>query len=354
MIHPPLLCYSEGMKTNLALLIFFFAIALLTTRFGLRFNPDTPLFLDGARALQTEGLLSESEALNHWPPLQSFLILLSGHNLDMMRLVYALVMTGNIAVFAYGLRYLTQRRTFTLLLILAVGLTPYLVYAHTFLLSDTPFVLMVNVALLLLYRERYGYAAGVVALACLQRYAGIALIGVGVLWMLQHANWRKALQFGIISTLPIGLWLLRGAVLLDRAGRHIGWHPITAEKMTGLSTILNWFLPILLVCGVFWIINRNLPPLPQLPKLSLFFAGSYLLFLFVSISLFDPATALYGRILLPMLIPLWWVFAWFIEQQLEHLRPVFRTPAYSLLVVMLLMSILAGIGNAVALAATIP
>jgi hypothetical protein len=94
-----------------------------------------------------------------------------------------------------------------------------------------------------------GAAVGA-ALACLTRYAGVALIASGCIALVTCKNGAPARRilaaagFGVLAVLPLVAWLaINQATLGATTGRHFEVHPPTRANLDGLSQVGNWLLP---------------------------------------------------------------------------------------------------------------
>jgi hypothetical protein len=88
------------------------------------------------------------------------------------------------------------------------------------------------------------------ALACLTRYAGLALIAAGSITIVASTNGglgRRVLTaaaFGLVAALPTVAWLaINQATLGATTGRHFAVHPLTRANLNGLSQAGNWVVP---------------------------------------------------------------------------------------------------------------
>ena len=181
-------------------------------------------------------------------------------------------------------------------------------------------------------------SSGVIALAFLVRYPGLALVATGVVGILllskkgRRDRMVDALRFGVISSVPLVLWVARNSWVADSAtGREIVFHPFgLGHVMQALRTVSIWLLPAripepmrvsLLVLVVFGIVNLGLlmlrqerrvgarmfikPFVHQMPyfvRLLAIFVVVYGLLLVGSISFADAETPLDDRILSPVYV----------------------------------------------------
>ncbi len=90
-----------------------------------------------------------------------------------------------------------------------------------------------------------------VALGCLDRYAGLSMIPVGLILTFSHrakpmrGRLDDAIIFTMISAAPISAWITRNAVLYHNAtNRTMQWHPPDAQAFAGaFATFVDWFVP---------------------------------------------------------------------------------------------------------------
>jgi hypothetical protein len=90
------------------------------------------------------------------------------------------------------------------------------------------------------------------ALACLQRYAGIAIVMAGVAMILlltPKTKWRDKLKcstiFGAISCVPLGLWFLRNKLVASTVAEYYLRLDTTflQEIIKALDSLTPWFIP---------------------------------------------------------------------------------------------------------------
>jgi len=176
-------------------------------------------------------------------------------------------------------------------------------------------------------------AAGAVAAASLTRYVGVVLIltgGAGILALSSGPIRRRiadGLLFAVLAGLPLALWFLRNALPAGSfANREAVYHPLTGPAVRqALLTAAGWVAPFagvhplriggaglalialgvggsLLMLGRTAAARRAHAPLLRLSFLLLLFMGLYGLFLIFTISWYDAATPLDGRILSPVFV----------------------------------------------------
>lgn len=143
-----------------------------------------------------------------------------------------------------------------------ICLAPTLVFVSVFAWSEALFIFLITFALWasLWYLETRTVKALVVCaaltgLACLTRYAGVPLLGWGIVVILglsrgsRETRARHVLLFLLIGGLPLGLWALRNYVV---SGTLFGGRPSNImtlrQNVAALAaTVRLWFLPRMFV-----------------------------------------------------------------------------------------------------------
>jgi hypothetical protein len=304
-----------------------------------------------------------SKPMSHFGPLYPTLLAaigLSGVDpLDGARWLNALIFAANIVGVGLLIAACSGGSTWTPVAgsLLALSSVPML-GAHATALTEPLFILLGFLGLFLLaaYFESSellflfasSFATG---LAFLDRYAGAAFIVTGVagLFLFSRRGFARrlidALSFSALSSSPMTLWLIRNLRGSGTAtDRTLAFHPISVvHAKQALSTILQWTLPdrqvlstfalpllvnklpvnakeilfgagVTLLASYFLLLQRSkwingvkstVVPVASLaypPRLLLLFVPLYLLFLCVSMSLFDAQTLFNDRILLPVYV----------------------------------------------------
>jgi 4-amino-4-deoxy-L-arabinose transferase-like glycosyltransferase len=328
-------------------------VSLYTTSTGTGLAPDSYFYIASARSLLGgEGLRIPQEAgwassTAHFPPLYAVLLALSSLSvfdpLETARWLNALLFGANFFLVGYTILRLTGGSWLAAYLGALVTLSSgdlLLIHAHAWSEPAFFFFSLLGMLWLAMYvtDQRLGLlvgAATATGLACLTRYAGIALVAAGIVSLLWFAGLsrrekiRSAARFLGISATPIGLWALYNLLLAGSlADRVLGKHPIGLRELArGAETIAYWAVP----AGATGIIHDILALAVPLGGATLL--GAYLLrsyrfhrtppggrnerasaipfalftliyaaFLLVSISFFDAQTGLDARILSPVFI----------------------------------------------------
>ncbi|HRQ37426.1 MAG TPA: glycosyltransferase family 39 protein [Chloroflexota bacterium] len=334
----------------LALAGWVYLFLLLPERIGV--GADTVIFYGAAHNLQQgQGLTlsfdstfagNKGELMTHFPPL--FPALLAGLAL----------LAGDVESAAWFWSI-----TAFSLLILAIGLLVRFYCPHTFwppvlaafftlsaattirlytvTHSESLFLLLWLSSFFLLdrygqrpYRSTLVFSALLAGLTFLTRYAGIAFILTGSLWLLLRRGWKTtggwlwAATYGFLSLLPMLLWLLYAGQSGSATNRDLTVHWIADYHVwQGVYTVSAWStpdnIPLLLRLVVWlvmfgslgWLILRrhfsqaHMPAhVPDFFKLLLLNLVVYLAFIVFSISFMDIQIRLTERILSPVYLSL--------------------------------------------------
>lgn len=275
-------------KTHLLILALIAGIGIvfvlvLTKKYGTGFSADSVIYISAADSLlDGKGfIMHNGDVYASWPPLYpALLAMLKSCGLDYIASTrYINAVTFGFVMFLSGLWVLknTSRVFLAILCSLGMLLSKPLFYVFPYAWSETIFFVLLMLYFLILpsvIKEpsvKRVVALGVVtAAACLTRYiGGLLFVIVVVLLMFNREHpFRKRLSstgvFGIVSVLPLGLWLLRNWVLtdtlagprfaadvslwsnIDRAGERIGsWF---------LPDIVTKSLPAWLFLCLFWVL----------------------------------------------------------------------------------------------------
>jgi len=286
--------------------------------------------------------------LTQYPPLFSVLLALPGlvgwvgaDPLRSARWLDAILFAATILV--VGIAIYQHTRTSpgpavagALLLLLC----PDVLTLHIMAWSEPLFVCCTFTALLLLAayldgapRGCLGAAAGAAAGAGLTRYVGVVLILLGGLALVglsrkdRRGRLGEAALFMLLAGLPVLAWLGRNTLVAGSpANRDLVYHPVPGAALAqAVVTLGHWLLPVSALdgplldgaallgvvgalAGSLWALGRGASaawppgPLRRLSALLGLFIGLYGTFLLLSISLYDAATPLDGRLLSPVFV----------------------------------------------------
>jgi hypothetical protein len=310
-------------------------VLFLTARGGAGVSPDSVMYLSAARSLLAgHGLVGcQGAPFVEWAPLVPGLMALAAlaglEPFAAIRMVNALA-AGAIAILV-GVWLLRRTRSTTAAALGALGMAAAapLTQVSIYVWSDTLFALLALAAVLALdgARGRRGvrralWPAAWTALACLDRYVGGTLVAAGVLFfLLERARSGRerlgaALAFAMASSLPIGLWVMRNALVsgtatgarepatssvLANAGRLVSpladmlfpWSVPTAAKVA----VVGAAAAALVVAGAR--ARRPRPPAAGAPGALALFAGCYAVGL-VAVSSVWASDVIDARLALPL------------------------------------------------------
>ena len=356
------------------------------TPWGLGLSPDSVVYIGAARSLaQGNGLSLPTDAaamapLVHYPPLYPALLALASFSgLDVIaaaKWLNVFLFCANIflaGVIGYRVSGLLP---FAILTAGLVATAFPMALAHSMVWSEPLFIVCQSAALLFLLsylREcvRWNLLAAAVAtgLSVLCRYAGVSLVISGVsaiLWLGAEGGKKKFLDariFLAVSLLPIGLWAARNQwVAGTSTDRKISFHPAgLGELSAAVDTIGSWFsafwtsstdIQLLSICvvvigGLAIGFSRSKLGVRHAPanagdlriasSLMALVGATYLVLLFLTISLFDAQTPVDSRLLAPGYVPtlLFVVSAWAFAtcRRQERARLWFVAPAVGLLII---------------------
>jgi len=327
------------------------AVVLFATSVGVGVTPDSVAYIAAARGLlQGLGLATPrpeghaSPFVFYAPLFPALLAAIGSAGVDPLigaRWLNAALFAANIllaaSIIAADSGSIVAALCGAALLLISLPLLS----AHAMAWSEPSFILLSLLALYWLSRyasaapRRSAAAAGVaVGLAILSRYAGVFLIGVGLIVILAADRPRRARivdggVFAAISGLLAGLWLARNWLVARTLTDHRpALHPIALPQLQrGADAITGWWWlgasPLrvglaIAAAALGALVAQSLAPALQsdqpagrrlstgarsapVARTAIIFIAAYALFLPISISFVDAATPLDDRILAPAL-----------------------------------------------------
>jgi hypothetical protein len=326
------------------------AALLRATPFGMGLVNDTAYYIEGAANLMAgKGFVrlsggGELKPITHFPPL--FSLVLAGLGLagvDLLegaRLLITVLFGLDVFLAGVIIRKISRSAPLAFMGALLLAFSDVHLEVYSFVLSEPLFItLMLGTFLCLaqsLESQKWGWFAltgFLLSLAYLTRYAGLSLFITVLLsiFLLSRAPIRQSLFTLAGAAPPILVWNLY-TLSLSQGGalsnRQIAWHPAPfATLFEALKNLLTWaasneliallpsfgrllsLLSLLLIPGLLaWLSWIVLQRFRTTRGLALAFVLGlhipvYLGFLVVSLSLFDAATPLDGRILSVISLP---------------------------------------------------
>ncbi len=320
------------------------------TRWGIGLSPNSAVYIGAARNLLNGDGLSVSSydggfaPMTQYPPL--FPSLLAGIGMfgidptTGVKWLHPLLFASNIFLVGFLIRICGGSPWASILGSFLVMTSVTSLKIHSMAWSEPLFIFLGILALFFLAKRLEGQGVSflvasslMVALAFLTRYAGIALVGSGILaiLLLSRETWRKrskdAVIFFLVSTVPMILWMVRNLAVAGTAtAREAGFHPITVGHLqSALDSISSWLLPaatpsvggiglfiVAVLLTVIYILARREKDqtqrelgkkgLARLSTLLAIFIGMYGLMLIIVISFFDAYMSIDDRYLYPAYI----------------------------------------------------
>jgi hypothetical protein len=243
-------------------------LMLFHTRNGPGITGDSVSYVMGAENLvvgrgysRTAGG-GEAVPITGFPPgYSTALVLFSWISRDYFlvgRILNSLLFGLNISLSGFLLYKFTRSAVTTLFGSLLVLLSEDLIHAHAWVMSEGLFLTLslLGVYFFITYlgssqRSHLALGALLFSAATLTRYVGVALIvAAGLLILISgrgtfYKRVREILFLGVISCIPVLIWLMRNASLEGTAtNRELGFHPPSGELMrTFLGSVNAWVFP---------------------------------------------------------------------------------------------------------------
>ncbi|MGD2027617.1 MAG: hypothetical protein PVI99_07360 [Anaerolineales bacterium] len=326
--------------------LFAIGVMIFITPFGVGVDPDSLSYMEAADNLDMgKGYVVHGDSLPYYPPLYSiFLIGTKFFTDDMVqgvRFLNALVFGLNVITFGIAVYFTVDGNIrFVGLVMFVIMISAPLIILHSMIYSEPLFILFTLSALLTLSffvdqpsKTLFVLSVVFLVLAIFTRYVGIALIPAAVLSVLvlgsnRHLirRIRDALALLLLVSLPVGILFARNMFVAGTAANlKTVYHPISWSHIQRVIFTLNgFFLPIRIT---FWLrallfflmmaflilglgynfthgrkTSKSQSLSMQISTTSFFLLLTYLIFLFVSISLFNAHTPIDTRLLSPVFI----------------------------------------------------
>ena len=238
-------------------------VACGTWKFGIGWSPDSIQFVSAARNLVTgDGHFAGANLPAFWPPL--FMVVLAvpgvfGVGPVVTAGVLNPVILGLICLVA-GLWFLrvTGAPRLSVAITVIIALSIPLARVASMIWTEPLFILLTVLSLIYVVRfieedaPRYLYlSAALASLACLTRYAGVALVGSTLLVLLVAGRrtlprtMAKMAVYAAIAAVPLGFWLLRNWLLTDTL---TGWRnpaqfSVVYNLVRTAGTLAIWAVP---------------------------------------------------------------------------------------------------------------
>jgi hypothetical protein len=349
--------YLRDIDSIVAAIAGFFIIQVYTAYSGIGVSPDSIMYASAARSLVNEGALITFNGL----PLVDFPVLYptflaavtfitrvdpftAGPVLNGVLFGALLYLCGWIMQ-----RFIYTSHSYKSLVLLAIMLSPALLQVYTYLWSETLFILL-SVVFIIVFRKYMItrgikwllLAAFIAAISTITRYAGVTIIGTGGFILLFDRNLelrRKLihiLNYGLVSCSLLVLNLLRNALLtktmtgprepsitpFSENVYYLGtvmaeWLHINTRHYEAISSPLAWIILLSLIMMLGYQLIRG--RMSTFENISLTFALVYGLFIILS-STFSRYERINPRLLSPMVIPLIWSLTSWVLTAFRNIR----------------------------------
>lgn len=296
------------------------SVLVATRSWGLGVSYDSVAYVQASHHLSVDLPQPRDlggQPLYWWGPIYPLVLRVVGSTYASARLVNAgLLFVGAAVVGGVAHRAISKRAG--VVAAAAYAFSPVVYAAHLDLLAEPLFLVFATIALGLIAASRPTFAGIATGAALLTRYAGLPLLLVGVFAF----RGRDRVRFGLTSVGIYGAWLIRNQLAAGQAtGRELRWHPVswqalsdaaasvahvvvTPGRLPSLSTHSvdpGLALQVFVVSALAIALARvDLSEVPRLVTVSLFYGVVYLAFLVVTVSLFDAATPINDRLLVPL------------------------------------------------------
>lgn len=254
------------------ILISAWAVYLYTdtsSKYGIGINSDSISYIRSAEnVVNGVGLgrvsgLGTFKPMTHWPPLYSFALaaihstgadIYDGARWFGAAMVFLIVLLTGLVIFR-----LTGSPAFSLAGAVLFVYAPPMWETTLRIMSEPLFLVLALLGILALDRYTHQYrlhwlilASIWMGLAFVTRYAALALVGAGALALLLYPGrpmkdrWKSAIQFGLISCIPIAVWLIYNQINAGTGtNRFFAFTDIPASDYQQLwINVKSWFEPL--------------------------------------------------------------------------------------------------------------
>ncbi len=352
---PHLFSISNNLDSLIAALLGFTLIQIFSKHSGIGISPDSVTYLSAARHMtEGKGFLSfDNLPVVDFPFIYPFFLTVISFFTRLDPLVFGSwingILFGLLLYLSGGImnNFYKTNSWYKRILLCCILLSPAMQEVYSYLWSETIFLLLI----LLFIVSISGYirqtkrkwlilSAGICALACMTRYAGVFLLVTGfyIIFFNQGIAWRKRIYhcflFGVFSISLILINIIRNQVLTGLAtgtrpksntgvlrimeyfgGVLCDW--LLVERKPVLATVLTVFVLLLFILTIALTRRRN--------KWEVGFEYTmactglmYCLFMLFTSSLvrYEQFT---NRLLAPMFIPCLWSLSWWIPSLLSKM-----------------------------------
>lgn len=195
------------------------AIWIWLTQNGFGLTVDAKAYLYAAESFRKQGeFLTPQGYYTNWTPLFPFLL-----SFIPVKVLFGITLLLNLCLLYLLVHQVIQSRLWQTISYLHAALSTIFVMVHFFVWSEALFLTFLLAAVVLFLQllekenDKIFYALIIASnLLCLQRMAGIFFVVAFALLFAYYLSWEKAFRYMILSSLGLGLWLLRNSFLQDK------------------------------------------------------------------------------------------------------------------------------------------
>jgi 4-amino-4-deoxy-L-arabinose transferase-like glycosyltransferase len=206
--------------------------------------------------------------LTQYPPFFSLVLVVfeatGVDTIEAARFLNAFLFGINTLLVGYSIKMISGSMGFSVVGALLVALSPTLVEAHSWVLSEPLYYCLSLLGFMALTKYLTKVSRGwllaasiLFGLGFFTRYVGLSLVVCGLCILLFSTTLARSeklisgLTLAILSVLPIGLWTLRNYILTGTLNNRIlSFTPLTPKNMlSAVNTFEGWLFPALLVNG---------------------------------------------------------------------------------------------------------
>ncbi len=363
--------YLKNLDSLIAAIIGFYAIYLFTAYSGVGLSPDSIMYASTATNIQAHGTLLtfNKTPLVFFPVFYPFFLsiiqFISRVNpISAGAVINEFLFAGVIFTSGWIMeKFISHSRIYKWIILIAIILSPALLEIYSFLWSETLFIFEILLFIIAYWRYEQRHTAksllivaGVTAVACITRYAGITMVGTGGLLLLLDNKLliKKKIGhillygFASISLLVVNLIVNRLSTGLSTGTREPSITPFT-KNLYYIGTVINDWGSLSNGADAFAVLIASVILLALIGVLTwktytgrinsyenivIAFAVVYWLFIAI-LATFSRFETINSRILAPMFIPLLIACTSWVPDVLILIRP--RIVKYALACIAVIM-----------------
>jgi hypothetical protein len=313
------------------------AIWIWLTQNGFGLTTDAKAYLYAAESFRKQGeLLTPQGYYTNWTPLFPFLL-----SFMPVKVLFGATLLLNLFLLYWLVHQTIINRFWQTICYLHTSLSVVLVMVHFFVWSEAlflTFLLAITILFLqMLEKERSAFFYSLILLSnllCLQRMAGIFFVIAFALLFAYYFSWEKAFRYFVLSSLGLGLWLVRNSFLQGKPDflENI-WAVTMSESFIGYAeSFVKLFVPtydmsswLVIVMFIVILIGSGIHSANEKTLFVLFFLFFFYFAVMLALSMNIPFESdRYASPVMPFLQILFWKRLNTFEGEKEKFRSKFR------------------------------